>query len=245
MNSKAGQTLFFKACKPLKTVFTSKVDELYMFLANLKEQATTCHWNDPAHSVLNVRKNNEDHNILEDYGVLSETDVEAAYDARQAATDIRAKQNALMMHNCIYASISEEAKSKYVSTKGQLQDGPTMLYTILKGTFVATFSHFQSVRMTLQSLHLRKFNYEIVKVNEYVRLSSKAIHQGAPSGQALSNQELLFYLFNTYKRIKAPSAWTAKINFLESQAGCDATYTPTVLMDEVDKYYNDLKNNDE
>ena len=99
--------------------------------------------------------------------------------------------------------------------------------------------------MTLQSLHLRKFNYEIVKVNKYVQLSSKAIRQGAPSGQALSNQELLFYLFNTYKRIKAPSAWTAKINFLESQAGCDTTYTPTVLMDEVDKYYNDLKNNDE
>jgi len=56
----------------------------------------------------------------------------------------------------------------------------------------------------------------------------------------------MFYLFNAYKQIKAPSAWTAKINFLESQAGHDQMYTPTaLLMDEVEKYYNDLKNMDE
>jgi len=66
-----------------------------------------------------------------------------------------------------------------------------------------------------------------------------------PSGQAISNQELIFYLFNAYKRIKTTLAWTAKINFLESQARHDPTYSPTILMDEVDKYYNDLKNNDE
>jgi len=226
-------------------MFTSKVSELFMFLADLKECATMCPWLQAPHSILTIRKNNDDYNLLEDYGILTETDIKAAYTACQAAMDIRAKQNALMMHNCIYASISEEAKSKYISLKGLYQDGPMTLYTILQGTYVATFSHSQSVRMTLQMLHPRKFNYEIVKVNEFVRLSSKAIRQGAPNGQAISDQELMFYLFNAYKRIKAPSAWTAKINFLESQAGHDQTYTPMALMDEVEKYYNDLKNTDE
>jgi len=88
-------------------------------------------------------------------------DIKAAYKACQAATNVReAYQNALMMPNCIYASISEEAKSKYVSTTGQLQDGPRSLDTILKGTFVATFNHSQSTFMILQSLHPCKFNYE-------------------------------------------------------------------------------------
>ena len=32
VNLKAGQMLFFKACKPLKMVLTSKVDELYMHI---------------------------------------------------------------------------------------------------------------------------------------------------------------------------------------------------------------------
>jgi len=95
--------------------------------------------------------------------------------------------------------------------------------------------------MTLQLLHPIKFNYDIVKVNKFVQLSSKAIQQGAPNGQAISNQELIFYLFNANKQIKAPSAWTAKINFLESQAGHDQTYTPMALIDKVEKYFNDLK----
>jgi len=87
------------------------------------------------HSFLMIMKNNDDYNLLEGYRILTETDVEAAYKACQAATDIRAKQNALMMYNCIYVSVSEEAKSKYVSLKGGLyQDGPMMLYTILQGT---------------------------------------------------------------------------------------------------------------
>jgi len=55
----------------------------------------------------------------------------------------------------------------------------------------------------------------------------------------------MFYLFNAYKWIKAPSAWTAKINFLENQAGQDHSYTFTALMDEVENYFNDLKNMDE
>jgi len=87
-----------------------------MFLANLKEHTTTCHWNNPAHSVLNVPKNNEDYSILKDYSIHSEMDIEAAYKC-QAATDIRAKQNVPMMHNCIYTLLSEDSKSKYVASR--------------------------------------------------------------------------------------------------------------------------------
>jgi len=95
-----------------------------------------------------------------------------------------------------------------MSTKGQLQDGPTLLYTILKGTFQPLSIPFYDPVF----LHPCKFNYEITKVNKYIQLSLKAMHQNAPSGQALSNQKLLFYLFNAYKRIKAFLACTA--NFL-------------------------------
>jgi len=95
--------LFFEACNPLRTTFTGKVDELFMFLADLKEHATMCHWLQMLHSVLMVTKNNKDYNLLEDYGVLTEEDIEMVYGAHQAGTDIRAKQNALMMHNRIYA----------------------------------------------------------------------------------------------------------------------------------------------
>jgi len=123
--------------------FTGKVDDLFMFLADLKECATMCCWLQMPHSVLMVTKNNKDYNLLEDYGVLTEEDIETAYEAHQAGTDVRAKQNALMMHNCIYASISEEAKSRYVSLKGQYQDRPMTCFIILQGTFVTMFTHLQ------------------------------------------------------------------------------------------------------
>ena len=53
-----------------------------------------------------------DYNLLDDYGKITDLQVEAAQAARNAAdTSPRAKQSSQMMYECLMASITEEAKS--------------------------------------------------------------------------------------------------------------------------------------
>jgi len=128
-NNKNGSTLFFEACKPLHTTFTGKVEDLPLFLADLKECAAMCCWNKGNHDILTINLNNKALKLLDNYGITMENVVEDAASNRQATGTVRAKQNALMMHNCIYTSISDKAKSKLVATM-QAQDGPTTFHTI-------------------------------------------------------------------------------------------------------------------
>ncbi len=121
--------MFFEACKPLRTTFTGKVEDLMMFLANLKEHAAMCCWNKGNNDILTINLNNKALKLLDDYGIITEDAVKDAARDRQVTSTVRAKQNALMMHSCIYASISDEAMSKLVATM-QAQDGPTTFHTI-------------------------------------------------------------------------------------------------------------------
>ena len=218
LNSRSGQTLYLEACKPIQATYSGKLEELVLFIADLKEKARRCKWNDPAHGITTFVKNNVTYNLFDDYGQLTFQDIELARTLRDNGNDARAKQNAVMMHECIYASVTGDAKTRLISTLEHHQDGPTTFFTIISSTFTTTFNHSQSIRMSLQTLNPKKFEYNITKVNEFVRLSVPMMKHGS-TGQEISNSEALFYLFNAYKRIKAPRSWVSFIDFLENQVG--------------------------
>ena len=50
--SHLGAQLFCDGCAPLSSKFTAKVDDLQLFLANLKNQAKMCCWDHPTHGIL-------------------------------------------------------------------------------------------------------------------------------------------------------------------------------------------------
>ena len=52
--SRTRTSLFQKGSKPLVTKFTGKVEDLHLFLTDLKDQAETCHWNSPTHGILSL-----------------------------------------------------------------------------------------------------------------------------------------------------------------------------------------------
>lgn len=246
LSSKTGQTIFFEGSKSLPTKYSGKPDQAYIFLGDLKERARTCCWDKPLaeHGILTVIQDGVSLNVLEAYGQITEATMTAAVTAREAANDTRAKQNSRMMHACIYSSIIEDAKSSIISS-GVPEDGPFLFYKVMKESFTATFTHAQATRILLMNLQPKKYSYDVLKVNEQVRISLDAIKVASAQGQGVNNQEALFILFEIYKRIKVPRSWVAHISYLESRAGMETDYKYSALMNEAARKYQELRDKNE
>ena len=81
--SRHGSSLFRDGAQALASKFTGKVNALQLFLADLKTRAKTCRWDHPTHGILSMTVAGTDYNLLEDYGKITDAQVEAA---RVAAT---------------------------------------------------------------------------------------------------------------------------------------------------------------
>ena len=82
--SRHGSSLFRDGAQALTSKFTGKVNALQLFLADLKTRAKTCHWDHPTHGILTVTVDGTEYNLLDDYGKITNPQVEAAWAARNA-----------------------------------------------------------------------------------------------------------------------------------------------------------------
>jgi hypothetical protein len=238
MLDKIESLLFIKGEEPLSKTFSGQSSEVYDFVEALSHRAEKCRWDSEKHGILKIQKNGKTLNLLEDYGELDLKDVEAAREERENSGTKRAKQNAVMMHNCIYASISDEAKD-IISAKQKLpRDGPSTFLRLMKGTFTATFTHAQSARLHLASLHPKRFNYKIDELNKHIKKKLSDLKTGS---DGFSEGEGLSYIFEIYKRIKAPEEWVTEVLSLQREASRDPKFTTSQLLNEGLKKYNELK----
>ena len=76
--SQHGSSLFHDGALALTSKFTGKVNALQLFLADLKTRAKTCCWDHPTHGILTVGVDSTNYNLLEDYGKITDLQVEAA-----------------------------------------------------------------------------------------------------------------------------------------------------------------------
>ena len=80
-----GSSLFHDGALALASKFTRKVNALQLFLADLKTRAKTCHWDHPTHGILMVAVDGTNYNLLKDYSKITDTQLEAAWTACNAA----------------------------------------------------------------------------------------------------------------------------------------------------------------
>ena len=62
------------------------------------------------------------------------------------------------------------------------------------------------------------------------------------AGGTITDQEILYFQFKVYKKIKAPAEWTTHILFLESTVARTPGYTPKTLFNEMQAKYTTLLN---
>ena len=159
LTSLHSSSLFSNGCTTLDMKFMGKVDALQLFLADLKTCSKTCHWDSAMHGILSITSAGLALNLLDDYGKLSKDQVKAAHVLRSApATSTRARQNALMMYECVKASITEDTKSALASCNTDFhKDGPMLFFHIMNWLFMATFSNAQVTRDNLAEFHPKCF----------------------------------------------------------------------------------------
>ena len=163
-------SLFCDGAQALVSKFTGKVNALQLFLADVKPRAKTCRWDHPTHGILMVAVDGTDYNLLDDYGKITNLQVEATRVACNAAdASPRAKQNSQMMYECLMASITEEAKSTLASRDQDFhEDGPSLFFHVVSQLFMATFSNAQATCNNLSDFHPKRFRYDVIQVNNYI-----------------------------------------------------------------------------
>jgi hypothetical protein len=235
--SRHGANLYFEASKPLRTKYTGKPGEVRFFIADLKERASRCRWN----SILTFQKNGISLDLLNDYGQLSESDVNAARILRDSdvndPTLVREKQNALMMYNCIYESLEETPKSKIIAEQIP-RDGPTLFFRLMQAAHTTTFSHQFTIRERLMKLSPKAFNYDIKSMNVHVQGELQVL---SASGHPLSDNEIIFLLFRAYSTIKTPHEWVSFVDNVKNRYELDGQLKPAKLMDDMESKFQSLK----
>ena len=242
--SQHGSSLFCNGAQALASKFTGKVNALQLFLADLKTRANTCRWDHPTHGILTVAAAGTEYNLLDDYGKITNEQVKAAQVARNAAdASPRAKQNSQMMYECLMASITEEAKSALASRDQEFhEDSPSLFHHVVSQLFTATFSNAQATRDNLADFHPKRFQYDVIQVNNYISSAVMTLKAASSAGGTIMDQEILYFQFRVYKRIKAPAEWTTHILFLESTVASTPGYTPETLFNETQAKYTTLLN---
>ena len=239
-----GSSLFCDGAQALTSKFTRKVNALQLFLADLKTRAKTCHWDHPTHGILTVAVDGTEYYLLDNYGKITDLQVEAARAARNAKdASPRAKQNSQMMYECLMASITEEAKSTLASRDQDFHDdGPSLFFHVVSQLFTATFPNAQATRDNLSDFNLKWFRYDVIQVNNYISSAVMTLKAASSAGGTITDQEILYFQFKVYKKIKAPAEWTTHILFLESTVTSTPGYTPETLFNETQAKYTTLLN---
>ena len=178
------------------------------------------------------------------YSKITDAQVEAARAARNTAdASPQAKQNSQMMYECLMASTTEEAKSALTSRDQEFhEDGPSLFYHVVSQLFTATFSNAQATRDNLADFHPKRFQYDVIQVNNYISSAVMTLKAASSAGGAITDQEILHFQFKVYKKIKALADWTTHILFLESTVASTPGYTLETLFNETQAKYTTLLN---
>ena len=139
------------------------------------------------------------------------------------------------------ASITEEAKSALTSSDQDFhKDGPSLFYHVVSQLFTATFSNTQATCDNLLDFHLKQFWYDVIQVNNYISSAVMTLKAASSAGGMITNQEILYFQFKVYKKIKAPVESTTHILFLESAVNSTPGYTPETLFSKTQAKYTTL-----
>ena len=183
-SSSEGMKIFAAAIAALPTKFTGEAKDLHLFLKDFKERASMNGWGTittvtvpeeagppivPAHS----------YDLVSQYGIITLAQIRAQAEVYEIASG-RDAQNSSLMYQCLYNSLTEEAKLKVLKDKAQYEidvgddmiigNGPLFLKVIVRNCTVDTMSTVFHIRRNLNQLkeYMIAVNCNIEHFNLYV-----------------------------------------------------------------------------
>ena len=122
------------------------------------------------------------------------------------------------------------------------EDGPSLFYHVVSQLFTATFSNAQATQDNLADFHPKWFWYDVIQVNNYISSTVMTLKAASSAGRTIADQEILYFQFKVYQKIKALAEWMTHILFLESTVASTPGYTPETLFNETQAKYKTLLN---
>ena len=198
-----GAKLFKTATAPLKEDITCQPENLVLMISQLKTRARIMGWSDILNIPPILAEPDNTVDLLNGYGQLSLSQVRAHAET-YVNNQNRAAQDSMQLYMCLMNSMSQEADnmvSLYSSqyTIGDQVSGTCLLKVVIRESHIDTNATTRTLRDKLSSLdvHIRGFNYNITKFNQYVRLLIKML---AARGQ--TTLDLLNNLFKAYQVVE-------------------------------------------
>ena len=139
------------------------------------------------------------------------------------------------------APITKEAKSTLASRDQDFhEDSLSIFFHVVSQLSTATISNTQATCDNLSDFHPKRFRYDVIQVNNYICSTVMTLKAASSAGGTITNQEIFYFQFKVYKKIKAPTEWTTYILFLESTIASTPGYTPETLFNETQAKYTTL-----
>ena len=88
------------------------------------------------------------------------------------------------------------------------KDGPSLFFHVVSQLFTATISNAQATCNNLSDFHPKRFRYDVIQVNDYISSTVMTLKAASFAGGTIMDQEILYFQFKIYKKIKAPAEWT-------------------------------------
>ena len=123
-----------------------------------------------------------------------------------------------------------------------LRRWPIPLLHVVSQLFTATFSNAQATCDNLSDFHPKRLQYDVIQVNNYISSAVMTLKAASSAGGTITDQEIFYFQFKIYKKIKAPTEWTTHILFLESTVASTPGYTPETLFNKTQAKYTTLLN---
>ena len=72
LNTRHGQALYSDRSKVLPVMYSGKLSELYMWLAEVQHRASTCRWNTGGHQVCAITRAGDTFDLIKQYGIITQ-----------------------------------------------------------------------------------------------------------------------------------------------------------------------------
>ena len=249
--SKEGKIRWEKSTKPLADeLYDCSTDGFYQFMQDLRVRADVFGWNGSKHSVLMIPEDYRDRSgplrsILDSFGTMSLQDL-TDYEKTYAFSQTRLAQDNRALFDCLYNSITQDAKSKLMIWSDQFElkghsrpfySGVLFLKVIIRESHLDTNATTSVVRNQLMNLdaYMGKVGNDISKFNTHVQI---LVHKLAVRGE--QTNDLLVNLFRGYGAC-SDRTFVEYMQRQQEKYDEGEDITPTRIMDLANAKYRQMK----
>lgn len=246
MNDKLNHKLYELATSPMTPKFDCTPNALRIFLENMQLRAQQYGWNDileiPLDPTLSPLVDQQYIHLIHKHGLLSLEQVRA-HVRTYIHTQTRAAQDANMMGQCIYNTLTAEGKTAITLFKdeymfGEIIGGPCLLKVVIRESHIDTNATVRLLRKQLKELdqYIVKIDSDIIKFNKYVNTTLHGLHS-----RGATTLDLMTNLFDAY----AQASDKQFVKYIQTKKDLfddgELNITPQILMLKAATKYKTMK----